>query len=77
MFFKKNKNEDFQEMCSETASLFTKLRNVPYLKTHRGMFCLYWVLTFLKNIITFALFSMFVGIAFTDISLFLKSFFGG
>lgn len=77
MFFKTKKIEEEQEMCPETASLFTKLHNIPYLKTHRGAFVIYWLLTLLKNMITFAAISMIAGLAFTDVALALKAFLGG
>jgi len=33
----KEKRETVQEMCREDASLWTKLRNEPYLREHPGM----------------------------------------
>lgn len=77
MFKKKKKVEEKQEMCPETASLYTKLHNEPYLKTHRGAFALYQVWSFLKNVFGFAVLILLTGLAFTDVSIYLKTFFWG
>lgn len=34
---KKNEAEEVQELCPENASLWTKLHNEPYLRTHPKM----------------------------------------
>ena len=63
-----------QEICSETAPLREKLRNLPYLLSHRKMFLLYLSLSFAKELAQFLLIMFIVGLVSGDVIMLMKGF---
>lgn len=56
MFKKKKKEESSQiQMCDESASLWTKCHNLPYLLSHRSTLVIYMVGGFIFDILKFGL----------------------